>query len=57
MNIDKEAYNELALDARRYKFLKYEATPAQWENIGNVDSVEEIDEIVDLLISRMWKEN
>lgn len=56
MNISKEVYNELALEARRYKFLKYEATPAQWATIGNVDSVEEVDEILDLLISRMWDE-
>lgn len=54
MNISKKVYNELVLDAKRYKFLKYDARPDQWLTISNVDSVEKVDELLDLFIDEMW---
>lgn len=54
MNISKEVYNKLTKDSQRYKFLKYEATGEQWLAIANVDSVEEVDAMLDLFIDQMW---
>ena len=54
MKISKEEYNKLLQDSHRYKFLKYDATAEQWLTVINVDSVEEVDKLLDLFIDQMW---
>lgn len=54
MNISKEVYKNLIQESRRYKYLKYEATVEQWAEIANVESVEEVDQLLDLYIDHMW---
>ena len=56
MKISKEEYNQLLQDSQRYRFLKYEATVEQWVDISNVNSVEEVDEMLDLFIAKMWED-
>lgn len=54
MQISKKLYKKLTQNTQRYEFLKYEATVEQWAQIANVDSVEEVDQLIDLFIDRTW---
>lgn len=47
MEIKKSEYKKLLQDSLRYKYVKYEMLPEQWLILSKVESVEEVDEMID----------
>lgn len=57
MDAKKSEYKKLLQDSLRYKYVKYEMLPEQWLTLSNVESVEEVDEMIDQWIEEMWDRN